>query len=176
MYFRYNSPEYQQTENILALFIQQLCYELDDIPEHLLKFYRKFHYNSRSPNKHLYLSELISLIRRYREVFIIIDALDEFDRKDRENFISTLRELINSFSCVKIFITSRRESDIETALAIHQTPVIRMEARDIGKDIDVFVRGRVEEWVRSSKPYIPSEEMRWKVIATLIRQANGMCV
>lgn len=176
IYFKYDSPECQQTENILALFIKQLCYDLEEIPEHLLKFYKKFHYNSRFPNKRQYLSELQTLIRRYQEVFIVIDALDEFNRKDRESFIDILQELTSSLPPVKIFITSRRESDIETALAIYQTPVIQMEARDIGKDIDVFVRGRMEEWKRSPTPYLPSKDLREKVLLRLVEQANGMCV
>ncbi|KAH6670200.1 hypothetical protein B0J14DRAFT_114437 [Halenospora varia] len=179
VYFKYDSPEHQQTEKVLALFIKQLCYGLVNIPGHLLKFYEKFYYSSRSPIEDQYLSELQLLITKYQEVFIIIDALDEFDSRNRDSenrksFIKILQDLTHSCSCVKIFITSRRETDIETALSISPTPVIQIAARDVGKDIETFVKGRIEEWIRAPKPYLPSKDLRERIFTRLIKQANGM--
>lgn len=168
-------------ENILALFIKQLCYKLDEIPQRLLAFYKEFDETSRTPTKIQYVSELKFLIKSYPEVYIFVDALDEFDPsvRDSENrkyFINILQELANYHSSIKVFITSRRESDIESALSMHQTPVIKMEAKDIGKDIETFIRGRIEEWVKDSNSYCPGPKLREKILLKLVEQANGMYV
>ena len=173
-YFKYDVPEHQNSSTILSSFIKQLCYALEEVPDHLLKLCEEF--DPCYPSNGRFITELQALIEMYQEVFIVIDALDECNIHYREDFIETLSKLIVTLPCIKIFITSRRERDIENAFTAQRTPVIPIEARDVGKDIDEFVRGRVEEWVRDKKLYIKSEELRKKVIDTLIDGANGMYV
>lgn len=174
IYLKYDSPEYQDTRKILSLFIRQLCLELDQVPDHLLDFHKKC--EIRSPTNAHYISELKSLARLYQEVFIVIDALDEFNSQARQSLLDILQDLTAPPIRIKIFVSSRRETDIETAFTIQHIPVIQMDAADIGKDVDVFVKGRMEEWVRAPKPYLPSEKLRERVISTLVSQAHGMYV
>jgi len=128
----------------------------------------------QSPSDGQYISELKALIKSYHEVFIVIDALDECNLQHREDFIEILRELTVSLPCIKIFITSRPENDIESAFTAQKTPVILIKAGDVGKDIGAFVRGRVEEWVHDKKLQIKREDVKREVISTLIDQAHGM--
>jgi hypothetical protein len=59
---------------------------------------------------------------KVKEVYIVIDALDECPENDRPDIIRLLTEVMALLPCVKVFVTSRREGDIERAFAETSTP------------------------------------------------------
>lgn len=57
---------------------------------------------------------LADLFRLYPQITLVVDALDECDKKSRSDFIGILDKLIaESSKPVKILISSRRDRDIE---------------------------------------------------------------
>ncbi|KAF4454836.1 NACHT domain protein [Fusarium austroafricanum] len=58
---------------------------------------------------------LMSRVKQFKEVFIVVDGVDECEPADRQRIISTLHSLIKSGSCVKVFLASRErlESDLK---------------------------------------------------------------
>ncbi|KAJ6267202.1 hypothetical protein PSV08DRAFT_412143 [Bipolaris maydis] len=83
--------------------IKQLCQGMQDIPETLPEIMR----NARSP----------SLLEKFSEVFVVFDALDECPEERREDILGFITEMVTMPAphCVKIFATSRRETDITEA-------------------------------------------------------------
>lgn len=103
-----------------------------------------------------------------------MDALDECRQSHRTEIFNFLASIQEAHGYLKIFITSRKEEDIEDAFRSGRMPVIQIGAREVGKDIDVFVRGRVQEWIEKRRNI--SGEVREKVISALTSKAEGMFV
>ena len=173
-YFKHDSRESQDPATIVRSLLQQMCYKLDKIPIHILDLYRNFNRNNLLPS----VAELITVLQKlcdsYQQSFIIIDALDECDKDCQEEVLGFLTELTNTTSCTKIFVTSRREVDIEQHFRSTNTPIIPIEARDVGRDIVTFVHDRVERQFKGNWHRINSETLREKVITSLVEKAQGM--
>lgn len=112
-----------------------------------------------------------------REVYIVIDALDECPEQNRPRFIATITAIISSFPCAKIFITSRREGDIERAFSESSTPTIQMQAESITADVQTYVHAEVKKLRKGyhgKKLFLRSNALEEKIVRTLTQEANGM--
>lgn len=172
-YFKYNVPDTQSPTVILSSFIKQFCNNFKDIPQHLMDFFHEFDRNMEEPLQERYLSELQKLTADFRNVFVVIDALDECISK-REVIMDILFDFARSLPHAKIFITSRKEPDIEARFRREQIPVIQIAAEDVNRDIEVFVRGRCRELIQEQKLRVRSVQLEQKITITLISKAQGM--
>jgi hypothetical protein len=119
-------------------------------------------------------SMIISLLER-NPATIIIDALDECDPKRRFELFRTLDNIIQkSASLVKVFVSSREDSDIVCRL--EKSPNILIDAMDNGQDIDRFVHTEVDNAVKEKRLLggVVSETLYDKIVNRLIRGAQGM--
>ena len=124
----------------------------------------------------------ITLCDIYPGSLIIIDALDECEPETRHELLNCLYDLAaNSSSLVKIFVTSRLDSDIAAIFQPKNIPTIEFEAgakRD--KEVEKIVRGKVEEAVTQRgllKGKLSLEEMvefKLQMIDILRTRAEGM--
>ncbi|KAG8864181.1 hypothetical protein FRC20_010319 [Serendipita sp. 405] len=85
-------------------------------------------------------------------VVLVIDALDECDKRDRDILLRDLLRSLNQATQLKIFITSRPERDITGLLDPYRSPTESLH--DIGlksnqDDIAMFVKHEMEHVVRS---------------------------
>jgi hypothetical protein len=158
---------------IISSFIKQLCRK-SEIPEFLFDFWRECVNNIEVPTLNDYIVQFCRLLKGIGKVFLVIDALDECKESYRTEIFHFLAGILEAHNYIKVFVTSRKEEDIEEAFVSQQTPVISIGAREVSKDIDVFVQGRVQEWVEKRRGI--SGELRQNVIATLISKAEGMSV
>ncbi|KAK8088520.1 hypothetical protein PG997_003481 [Apiospora hydei] len=91
---------------------------------------------------------LTELSNEYPAVTIVIDALDEVDGEDRQELMDALGELLQeSTSLVKIFISSRDNTDI--ALSLEGSANVYIEADDNAIDIEAFMFRWVELQIQS---------------------------
>lgn len=172
-YFKHDSTQLQSLTNIIASFIKQLCHNMD-IPSSLLNFHYEFDRNQQVPSLKRFISEFQCLARRSREVFILIYALDESNKADWEIMIEFLVDSMRAIPCLKVFVTTRKEHDIETQFRRIQVPMIPIEAEAVKEDIETFVRGRVQECIDLEKLCIKSSSLKDRVIHTLTNEAQGM--
>lgn len=78
---------------------------------------------------------------------------------------------------VKIFATSRRETDIAKAFEDTKIPTIQVQAENVASDIKTFARSRVERLRKGEHGktiYITSNDLAQKIIQTLVLKADGM--
>ena len=116
---------------------------------------------------------------KIEEVYIIIDALDECLEKDRPEMIRLLTEVMAHLPCAKVFITSRREGDIERAFAELRTPTIQIQAENVKADIQSFAESEVRKLRRGyhgKKLFISRDDLEEKIIRSLTEKAEGMQV
>ena len=174
-YYNYRIPELQDPSQITAAFIKQLCRKRDTIPYWLLKF----KYDSLSPSTACKQESFIKLAEDldFKEVYVVIDALDECPERERHHVIRFITEVISCLRCAKIFVTSRRESDIVRAFEESSTPTIQIKTESVAADIEGFVQSEVKKLrngYHGKKLYVTDDILEAKIIHTLTEKADGM--
>jgi hypothetical protein len=174
VYFKYDSPDLQQPSRIVSAFIKQLCWKKEQIPQHLLNFYRTYWRDDRTPAFDKYKDSFYVLAKTFKQIFLIVDALDECKHDQRERVISFISDLVDDLPRAKVFVTSRREVDIIEAFTRRETPLIQIEAHNVSEDINAFVNDRVEHLVGTNKLRLKDPALKERIIQTLVSRAEGM--
>lgn len=124
------------------------------------------------------LSECIDLIielTRESPAIIVIDALDECQKKTRLDLLDGLDKIIQDAEhVVKIFVSSRRDSDIRNHF--RTTPRLEIAAADNSEDIENFVNSEVNKKIAAGKLLDgqPPETLVAVIKSTLLKRAEGM--
>jgi len=89
-----------------------------------------------------------------KQVYIVIDALDECDDRQEQGFLSLIKRLVKSAAAVlKILICSRREVDINPLLEVDEVIRIRVEDKN-GPDVERFTNNhliKLAGWTKSER-------------------------
>jgi ankyrin repeat domain-containing protein 50 len=179
-YFKDDSPESQEPSRVVSTFIKQLCWKKEQIPRHLLDFYHTYDRDVRIPAFDKYKDNFFRLAKSFDQTFIVIDALDECKQdeqngiQNREQIMDFIFHLADDMPCAKFFVTSRRETDITDAFARHQTPTIRIEAKNVTGDINTYVNDRVENLLKAKKLRLGKATLKGKIVELLVAKAEGM--
>jgi hypothetical protein len=174
-YYDYKMPELGDPCQIISALIKQLCRKKDTIPPDLLRFKQ----NSLRPSFTSMQDLFISIATSFDEVFLIIDALDECPVDKRHYIIGFLTEVVKAISRAKVFITSRKESDISNAFEREKTPIIKIEAENVTADIRLYVTSevkRLRQGYNGKRLYVESDALEEKIIRKLSEKAEGMLV
>lgn len=166
-------PELGDPSLVVSGLVKQLCRSKASIPSELLRFKR----DSLRPSFEGLQNILTSLACSYSQTFIIIDALDECPIDKRHAIIGLLDEFVSSVSCAKVFITSRKESDIAEAFARQEIPIVEIKADDVAADVGRYVNDevrRLRKGYNGRQLYIKSNALEEKIIRTLTEKAEGM--
>lgn len=161
----------------MAALIKQLCQKRDTIPPWLLKF----KYDSLSTSTASKQESFIKLAKdlEFKEVFVVIDALDECPMHERHHIICFIIGVMKALRCAKIFVTSRRVSDIVRAFKESSTPTIQIKAENVAADIESFVHNEVKKLRKGyygKKLQLTSDILEAKIVQTLTEKAEGMLV
>ena len=123
------------------------------------------------------ISMLIRLTAKRHLSHIIIDALDECSRQEREHLLDAFSQIMKeSTGIVKIFISSRDDIDIVRSLA--GGPNVLISAKSNQDDIATFVHTEVDKQIHKRRLLAGSvsETLRHKIKQVLCDQAQGMSV
>lgn len=129
----------------------------------------------------LSLKESVSMIVQLNELapmtFIIIDALDECNRQERQYLLDGLSKIVkDSTGTVKIFVSSREEMEILDHL--DGCPNVQIGAKNNQSDIEFFVNSEVGRLIQRKKLLrgdVPPK-LRQRIEQVLCEQAQGMSV
>lgn len=174
-YIKYDFPDSHQPLNIVSALIKQLCWKKDAIPDDLLAFFHNYDGNARIPTLDTVIARFIHLVETdFDHAFLVIDALDECEQNYREQILDFVKQLTALVPTVKVFVTSRRETDIVEAFQLLGTPAIEIAAHNVEADINSFVADRVKYLLETKKLKIRNASLKEKIIKTLTTQADGM--
>lgn len=174
-YLKYDSREHQNPARVLASFLKQLCQKLDEVPEDIFNIFLKFERNDKAPTVREYYQMLYDIaVNYFQEVILVLDALDECDQDRREELIKYIFDLADAHPCMRVLVTSRRETDIEDEFNNRNTPTIQIEAASVHSDIQLYVRHMVDDLVRRRKLKVSSRPLKEKIKTTLMENAQGM--
>ncbi|KAL8856307.1 MAG: hypothetical protein Q9178_007071 [Gyalolechia marmorata] len=168
-YVRHDDKLSQNPINVLGSIISQLARQNSEAYAHLVSTHTQAYTQGLSlPNKQELSETLHHMIPSFREIYIMIDGLDEsgscFDL-NRSHLIDLVAGLPEEGS-IRTLIFSRDEQDIRIQLIQKQFHTVSIAATSA--DLRLFANawlGRLE---------IQSEKLRMNIVDTLVDEANGM--
>lgn len=104
----------------------------------------------------------------------MIDALDECEEHLRKQILEFIEHLTTLVPTAKVFVTSRRETDIVEGFQLLGTPAIEIAAHYVQADIKSFVVDRVKHLIETNKLKIRDPSLEGEIIERLTTQAEGM--
>lgn len=164
----------------MSTIVKQLSCLQDGSPlrEEVVRMYgarKQSGFSSNSLGFQESLSLIISLVNKYPQTTIVVDALDECDPLKRREFLMSLKTIVDSSSSlVKIFVSSRDDSDI--VLRLDGVPNLWIEAKDNEGDIERFVQKEITRCI-DEKDLLHgrvTNELKEKIIASLTSGSQGM--
>lgn len=169
VYFNFQAPETQIYDKVLATLVKQLCRRRNNYPSQLQGPYR----SSNTPTSKELLSQFINLAMTFDQVFLTIDALDEC--QPRKNILDFLSSLSRETSCrVKVFVTSRRERDIEIEFTRSNFPTLQLEAKKVDEDIKAFVHHEVRRRTVPDNLCLIDDQLQLEIKEALCSRSGGM--
>lgn len=172
-----NQFERQEPASILSSFVRQLSTSQDhnEMQRSIVQMYnQKARTGFASGILKLEESQtlLVDLFQLYPQVTLVIDALDECDKKTRSNLIGVLGKMIEkSFKPLKILISSRRDKDIKRHF--ETGPNLAIEAVDSQDDIATFLDHELGADEKFCHDEI-SSELKNHIRDTLMTKSGGM--
>ena len=159
IYFTFNDAKTQSTMTMLRSILRQLVEQRTKVPVSLFDLAKNNQPTGREPSLLEWTMALQSVLEMRGHSFILINALDECPTANNERQVLLgLLKTIHGFglSNVHVLATSRKEHDIEKALAsIVSVPPIGIQTSDVDADVRTYVRKHLmtdpmlKNWPRS---------------------------
>ncbi|RDW57470.1 hypothetical protein BP6252_13808 [Coleophoma cylindrospora] len=174
-YFYCNRNEAQRRDPLAVLrsFVRQLSTTINE--EHSMQTQLKqFCYQNQIKGCELSKGEckelLLKFINIYPKTTLILDALDECETREREFLIEVFDQFVeNSTKLVKIFVSSRPESDIRARFQSKTN--IEITTQDNYDDISRFVEGEIVKHPRWKRL---DSRFQSEIVETLRKHSDGM--
>lgn len=171
-YFNFQDTAEQYLDVVLRSLLRQLAADEPQVPstvEELCKQYQEVGHDP--PNKALW-DALVDTIRRSgKEIYIILDALDELpeDRKERPKVLRCIAEFVQlGVRNLHILATSRDEFDIRKALGPLSETGTCIQTSEVDSDISKYVGSCLQDWTDLS------QDIKTHVQKRLSKGACGM--
>ncbi|MCJ1243623.1 hypothetical protein MMC30_000820, partial [Trapelia coarctata] len=174
-YFTFTDMEKRKHQNMIRSVITQLCSQCLDIPTAVRNLFDKCEDGMRQPTEVELMKVLQCLIDEFNETYIVLDALDECDR--RQELCICLQEIVGWRSeRLHVFITSRPEEDIRNTLEylrLDQDQMVNMASESINDDIREYVEQRIRNDV-GLKRWKQRPLVQKRIAEILMDRADGM--
>jgi hypothetical protein len=170
LYYDHQIAAQQNRNHVVRAMLKQLCRTRQFAPEHLLEAKRK-----ALPVGSV--EDLKAVAGTYSEFFVVVDALDECTKDDLPEIIGVFRDMLRSLPLVKVFVTSRPDTDITRFMEDAGTPTLKVDASFTGPDIEKFVTDEVRDLRLGRNGVqlcIKLDVLAEEVVRTLTEKADGM--
>lgn len=168
----------QNPKTFISSFILQLSRQREGLMPELDAFYSANRKDARDPTFTTLRGLLLSILVHFNTVYIVFDALDEVEQ--RAELLKFLTELVPKNNkaevgkcAVKLFVTSRKERDIESRFC--EASSIRIRATKVSADIDAYIQDELDRRIKNQQLHIQGiDNLKDKILQTLSRRADGM--
>jgi hypothetical protein len=169
-YFTFNDESKQDESAMLRALLLQLSGQLSDGRADLARLHSS--YGNGTPPAAVLIEHLRHLIRKFQQVYILLDALDESPRYGARELVLDVIETMRKWtlSGLHLFVTSRDEPDIRESISPFVEQEVMMKNAEIDQDIVDFISGRLDTdpKVRKWWPY------RHRIQQALAERAQGV--
>ncbi|KAI1027707.1 hypothetical protein LB504_011728, partial [Fusarium proliferatum] len=143
-YITFTDTQKQSIEAILRSLINQLYHSRPESRHPITSIYSKCGRGSSQPSIEQLKSAFRDMLSATTEVFILIDALDEYENRSsqRDELLSWIESFRYGPTNTHLLVTSRSEHDIKTSIETWADPetVISLKTDSVGRDISEYVR------------------------------------
>lgn len=176
-FFDFNDVEKQDPGKMLRSLILQLLQEFDQIPGSLDDLFTCCESGLRQPSAYQLQDVLQSMIQEFREVYVVLDALDECaQREQRAELLGTLKIIAKwGLQNLHLLLTSRKERDIESTLEefVDDQSRVCLQPALVDKDIQRYVRDRLAT-DKTLQKWKKDNDIRQEIETVLRNKADGM--
>jgi hypothetical protein len=165
-YFAFSDKSKQDAHSMLRALLLQLSVQFQDGEKEL--DYLRVLSNSSTPSVEILLQTLRKFLERFRNSYILLDALDECPRDDAREDILRVIQVIRGWRLpsVHLLVTSRDQLDIRRSLNPSRDCDLSMKNSGIDKDIFDFVSYQLNS---------DTKLQRWKVRHSEIQNKLTQC-
>ncbi|TEY71675.1 hypothetical protein BOTCAL_0088g00070 [Botryotinia calthae] len=182
-YIKFDNSTTQSISNIIRSWIRDICSNRRDTPQTLKDAYAHCNHGQQQPTIKKLREILKSVMTGLQDVYLIVDALDEYPKTERDSLLDTLKEIHNwQIGPIHIFVTSRLEDDIRFHLTdmseqnvSDNCQSIRLQGSNVTEVIKKFLSNQISNNDISSfgkKKW--SSDFKEEVVKSIARQADGM--
>lgn len=115
-YFSFASRETQSISNFLCSIARDLCSKVLTIPKVVEDLWLDANNGQQRPSVSDLLSILRALLPNFDDVYLVVDAIDEYPRAHRDRLLRAIWSLISlNTECLHLLAVSRPEADIQTS-------------------------------------------------------------
>lgn len=168
-YFDFADNKKQTVINLLKSVVYQLIAIEEVIPESAASLYTKCN-GLQQPHLDELVDVVIAEVSRTERTFLMIDALDECPKEERQLFFETFVQ--GSLpSNLNVLVTSRKEPDIDAALRPSFSRTICIQNAVIDADVRVHVGNAIARDARLLK-WKPA--IREEILNAIVEGSHGM--
>ncbi|KAH8707020.1 ankyrin repeat-containing domain protein [Phaeosphaeriaceae sp. PMI808] len=178
-FFDFQDEQKQSLDNTLRWFIRQLYYMAGIKYNNLIKLFSSHGDGTEQPSLKDLATTFDEMVQQLDGIPIILDAIDECDKKNRPELLRWLKERMQPRTSqeakARILVTSRSgQPDIESTLTTAITRIISVDEFSIRQDIRAFVHHEIH-YSRVSEWNCPGDKaLRERVEKALINKAGVM--
>lgn len=170
VYCNFRQTDKQNAENLLGAIVRQLALGLPLLPDVVTSLYNNHKADGTfmRPSFNEISKVLSEVVVIYSRVFIVIDALDEFETSNRARFLADVLDL-QDIAGVNLFVTSRDIQDIRERF---QQSII-LEIRASNEDVRKYLETRIAE---EGSYVLRLPALQAEIISEIVKRVEGMQV
>ncbi|KAI2617638.1 hypothetical protein GGS26DRAFT_403231 [Hypomontagnella submonticulosa] len=166
VYCNYNSEETQKPKDLISSLLKQLLLRQPSLLRNIQALYDKHKQGQRRPTLDEIFKILETVANGFSRVFLIVDALDEYQSSSRGEFLEKI-SCLRAGSRTNIFATSRPIPEIEKALPDKLTVEVQATEDDILK----YLSGRLAKLPRVVSG---NKDLQDKITSSIVEAADGV--
>lgn len=171
MYCDYADRDNQTAENIIATLVKQLSLQKPSSLGYIWKLYEQCNRGKIRPDATRLTETMKNICTGYRQIYVVIDALDECDEKSRKSILAQFDKVDHSVA--RFFLTSRPHLT-EMQRKFSELPQVKIKAE--ASDIREFILNNIRENDILSELIENTMDLEDEIITTIIGKAGEMSV
>ncbi|KAH8882915.1 purine and uridine phosphorylase [Thozetella sp. PMI_491] len=177
-YFAFTDTAKQALDHALRTLIIQLYHSSQsDIGKYLDICFISHDNGRKQPSLDTLCRTLDEMVLQTREVWIVLDALDECLSKDRrrERLLEWVCDFYDRHRNIHLLATSRPEHDIQKAITEHITTesIIPLQSAPVEKDISLYIQHEVRNRTGLQR-WEGNRKIQQEIESALTKKAGGM--
>ncbi|TFY70482.1 hypothetical protein EVG20_g2514 [Dentipellis fragilis] len=172
-YFDFKDSSKQNFSGLLRSLLWQLSSQSLGASGVLKKLYADHDNGLRQASQHDLQIALGDVLKHFGSIYIVLDALDECHRDDRDICLLPFVEnmMLDNQDSVHFLATSRNEADIRECLETKSTYVVNLGDTLIHKDIEAYLSAVLQK----QRPFVKyHNSIKEEIKYVLVKKANGM--
>ena len=170
LYCDYLNQQDQTTTNVIGAILKQLVGR-GDIPDYVREAFQvaKRNFGGRGPELPDLMRMLKIAIASLPQIFICLDALDEFLPKNLPELLGSLRDIVRESPKARLFFTGRPHVTGDIRRYFAGAFVIPISPN--GDDIRSYLEMRLE---RDTEPDAMNDSLRADILRTILEKTSDM--